>query len=143
MIFLPFTLWCQFGLALVTLSRLTLFQGGDIGWDQNYVQNIMDLDQVADRVVQRLQEAHEIYSQEDNPLRGSAEQPKILQRLMLRMQFLKQVHQKRREAQENAKLPAPQEPLDLSFMDNVPMDLFFPYGNYAQMPSTFVPPQYF
>ena len=42
--FLPFTISSQFGQAVVTLSRLTLYQSENGAWDSAYVKNTINID---------------------------------------------------------------------------------------------------
>lgn len=138
--FFPFTIWCQFGLAMVTLSRLILFQGEKIGWDRTYVRSTIDIDQIADMMTKKMKEALTLSLQKNPHKQGSSELPEIFDRLIPRMQIFKAVHKMRLEAQEKANPQAPLEPPDFSFMLNMPMDVLFPYGHYGEIPSTFDPP---
>ncbi|KAJ6016076.1 hypothetical protein N7540_010667 [Penicillium herquei] len=143
LLFFPLTFLGQFGQAMVTLSRLTLFQGENIGWDRAYVQSILDFDQVADKMIQRLQDARGLFNQEKQHLRLSAEEPEVIERLSARMEIMKEVHRRRRETLEKTNLQAPPELLDLSYITNMPFDIFFPYGGYGEIPSSFAPTEYF
>lgn len=138
--FFPFTIWCQFGLAIVTLSRLILFQGEKIGWDRTYVQSTIDIDQTADMVAQKMKDALALTLQRNHHKQGSSEVPEIFERLIPRMQVFKAVHHMRLEAQEKANLQAPLEPPDFSFMLNMPVDVLFPYGHWGEVPGAFDPP---
>ncbi|KAJ5730709.1 uncharacterized protein N7483_005217 [Penicillium malachiteum] len=143
LLFFPLTFLGQFGQAMVTLSRLTLFQGDNIGWDRAYVQSILDFDKVADKMLQRLQDARDLFNQEKQALQLCVEQPEVIQRLSARMEIMKEVHRKRRKALEKTNLQAPPELLDLSYITNMPFDIFFPYGNYGEIPTNLALSEYF
>ncbi|KAJ5621695.1 hypothetical protein N7528_006478 [Penicillium herquei] len=143
LVFFPLTFLGQFGQAMVTLSRLTLFQGENIGWDRAYVQSILDFDKVADKMLERFHSARDLFNQDKRDLQLSAEHPEVIQRLSARMEIMKEVHRKRREALEQKNLQAPPELLDLSYITNMPFDIFFPYGNYGEIPSSLAPSEYF
>ncbi|KAJ5777657.1 hypothetical protein N7520_000903 [Penicillium odoratum] len=144
--FFPFTVWCQSGLAMVTLSRLILFQGEKIGWDRTYVRSVIDLDQTADNLARKMKDGQALLSRV-NQNSQYLEPPEIIERVVSRMQIMKAVHRKRLEAQERANPQAPLEPPDFSFFLNMPIDALFPYGHYGEIPSAFdtpsLTPRYF
>lgn len=142
LLFFPFTFWCQFGQALITLSRMALFQGESIGWDQAYARGSININQLAELTTQKLNDAYVIFLKEYPTVRSSDERPEILKRLVIRMSFIKEVHRKRQEAQAKANLQIPQDPPDLSFLMDMPIDAYFPYGNYGEMPTAFIPMDY-
>lgn len=138
--FFPFTIWCQFGLTMVTLSRLTLFQGEKIGWDRAYVRSTIDIDQIADMLTKKMKDALALHLEKNIHKQGASEPPEIYDRLIPRLQVFSAVHHMRVEAQEKANLQAPLETIDLSFMLNMPVDVLFPYGHYDGVPGAFDPP---
>ncbi|KAJ5637811.1 hypothetical protein N7490_007690 [Penicillium lividum] len=137
--FFPFTVWCQSGLAMVTLSRLILFQGEQIGWDRTYVRSIIDLDQTADNLTRKMKDGHALVLRV-NQNSQYLEPPERIERVASRMQLMKAVHRKRLEAQEKANLQAPLETPDFSFFLNMPIDVLFPYGHYGEITSAFDTP---
>ncbi|KAJ5217418.1 hypothetical protein N7468_010426 [Penicillium chermesinum] len=134
---LPFTVYCQFGVSMMTLSRLILYEGERVGWDPDYTRRTVDFDSTADVILQKLDEARAFLSSD------VAERPEIFHRLVTRMQVMKDLHRKRLEAQAKANLEAPQEPLDFSFIFNLPTDAFFPYGDYATASALPEAPNYY
>ncbi|KAJ5809706.1 uncharacterized protein N7503_001924 [Penicillium pulvis] len=138
--FFPFTIWCQFGLTMVTLSRLTLFQGEKIGWDRNYVRSTIDIEQIADMLTKKMKDALTLHLEKNLHKQGASEPPEIFERLIPRLQVFNAVHRMRAEAQEKANIQAPLETLDFSFMLNMPVDVLFPYGHYGEIPGAFDPP---
>lgn len=140
--FFPFTLWCQFGQGLMTTSRLLLHQDSTGGWDQTYVQSILDLDQTVDGLRQKLDEAQSLVDQGRAGQPATGEKPEIFARLAARTRLIKELHSKRleKQAQAQAQAPALQEPLDFSFMFNMPFDPFFPYGDLNNFPPVFDAP---
>lgn len=133
---LPFTIWCQFGTAMICLSRLILYQDDRIGWDQGYVQGTVDFHSTIDINLRRLEEAQALISYE------FTEAPEIFQRLKARLKVMKDLHKTRLEGQAKTNMETSQDPLDLSFVFNLPTDAFFPYGDYGTFPLP-EPPQYF
>jgi hypothetical protein len=129
---LPFTSWCQFGQAIVTLSRLSLYQSDHGEWDRAYVQSTIDFNQTVDEVGQKLEEARPSTGQ-------GVERPEIYERMENRMHLMKETHRKRREAQEGNQPLAPQPP-DFTFMFNMPMGTFFPYTEFGGLPDAFEAP---
>ena len=134
---LPFTVWCQYGQAMMTLSRLIFYDGESIGWDRGYVRSTIDFDSIGDATMKKLDEAQALI------FHGLAEPPEIMERLRARMKLMKDMHRKRVEAQTNASLEAPQQPLDFNFVFNLPMDTFFPYGDYGPFPGAMQETQQF
>ncbi|KAJ5156320.1 hypothetical protein N7492_009123 [Penicillium capsulatum] len=124
--FFPFSLWCQFGHAIVTMSRLLLYRNDSIGWDQSYVRTTVDFDETLDGLKKRLDEALSLTSA-NNP---DGELPELFGRLHARVELLREIHHRREEHQKEAAPRAP-EPADMSFMYNLPFDAFFPYGDFG------------
>ncbi|KAJ5898767.1 hypothetical protein N7495_003511 [Penicillium taxi] len=132
--FFPFTFWGQFGQAVVTMSRLLLFQGNKLGWDRAYAKNNIDFDQILDELTQKLEGLRPVLSNDWS--QSSPEMPEIFGRMMARIKLMKEVHHSRLIAQDKTELQALPEPPDFSFMLNMPIDLFFPYGDYGELPET-------
>jgi hypothetical protein len=130
--FLPFASWCQFGQAIVALSRLSLYQSDHGECDRAYVQSTIDFNQTVDEVGQKLEEVRPSTGQ-------GVERPEIYERMENRMHLMKKTHRKRRGAQERNQPLAPQPP-DFTFMFNMPMGTFFPYTEFGGLPDAFEAP---
>ncbi|KAJ5082899.1 hypothetical protein N7532_011942 [Penicillium argentinense] len=109
--FLPFTIWCQSGHAVVTLSRLSLFQSYN-DWDLEYVRSTIDYNDTIDRLAQKLEEARSFIQ----PNIASDELPEIFGRLSSRMRLMKESHRQKKEAMEKAQHEDIQNQPDFSFM---------------------------
>ncbi|KAJ5823629.1 hypothetical protein N7447_005969 [Penicillium robsamsonii] len=123
--FLPFSVMCQFGKAIITLSQLSLYDHP--GWDRAYVESIMDFDQTLDRISSKLQEERPSFEQGAKSSKAT-ELPEIFGRMANRAKILKNMHRGRKEALEQNSLPANMPPMDFDFMMNYPLDLMFPFG---------------
>lgn len=136
--FLPFTIWCQFGHAVVTLSRLSLFRG-DNGWDLEYVRSTIDFDQTIDKLAQKLEGARKFIEQASGT-RSSAELPEIFGRLAHRMRVMKESHHQKKAAFDKACL----EDMDLvnfDFQYNMPFDTYFSFDEFVALQEGFEMPQ--
>lgn len=133
--FFPFSLWCQFGQAIVSMSRLLLYRNDHIGWDRSYARATIDFNGIINGLKQKLDEARSSVS------RGNVDEeyPEVLARMNARMDLMKEIHLKRDEIQRQAQPQAP-DPPDFSFMFNTPFDAFFPYGDFGGFPSGFEVP---
>ena len=119
--------WCQFGQAVVTLSRLSLYQGNTIGWDQTYVRSVIDFDQTVDTLKAKLIESRLLTQQYYGEDRDNFDElPEVFGRLSARLYVMKEVHRRRVEIQERTQ---PQGTPDFSFLHNMQFDPFFPYGD--------------
>lgn len=135
--FLPFTISCQFGQAIVTLSQLTLYQSENGVWDSAYVKNTIDFDQTVDKLGQKLDEARVLVPQtgELDPA-SSAEPPEIFRRLTARMKMMKDMHRRRQDAQESVAQSQAIQP-DLDFMFGLPPDFFITESDFYDFAGTF------
>lgn len=133
--YLPFPLCCQFGQAIVNMSRILLYQNDNIGWDQSYVKTQIDFNETMNGLEQKLDDAGSVA----NGGRTSEEAPEVFRRMHARMDLMKEIHLKREETQKQAQSEAP-EPPDFSFMLNMPLDAFFPYGDFGGFHSGFETP---
>ncbi|KAJ5570610.1 uncharacterized protein N7459_010040 [Penicillium hispanicum] len=135
--FAPFMFWCQFGQAVVTLSRLILYSGNTIGWDRTYVRSVLDFDQIVDGLKGKLVEARALIQQYyGGDPENLDELPEVFGRLSARVYVMKEVHHKRVEIQERTQ---PQESPDFSFLLNMRFDPFFPYGDISGVPGMSAP----
>ncbi|KAJ5971680.1 uncharacterized protein N7479_001598 [Penicillium vulpinum] len=123
--FFPFSIMCQFGKALVTLSQLSLYDHP--GWDRAYVESIMDFDQTVDRIICKLEEQIPVVEQAANDLKSN-ELPEIFGRMAIRAKMIKKMHRRRKDALEQNSLPADVPPMDYNFLLNYPLDMMFPFG---------------
>ncbi|KAI1831029.1 hypothetical protein DTO006G1_7904 [Penicillium roqueforti] len=124
--FFPFTIMCQFGKAIVTLSQLSLYDHP--GWDRAYVESIMDFDQTVDRITGKLEEELPFFEQALAQDPKSAELPEIFGRMTNRAVTIKRMHRRRKEALEQTSLPTNAAPMDYNFMIDCPLDMLFPFG---------------
>ena len=122
--FLPFTISSQFGQAIVTLSQLTLYQDENGAWDSAYVKNTIDFDETVDKFGQKLDEARALLARttEQNPA-PSGEPPEIFKRLAARLRMMKDMHRRRKDAQEKAAQSQAVQS-DVDFMFGLPPDFF-------------------
>lgn len=127
--FLPFSIWCQFGHAVVSLSRLSLFQSED-GWDLDYVQSTIDFDQTIDRMMHKLDEAQIFAEQSSGPM-SLADLPEIFGRLSNRMQLMKESHQQKKESLEKAQLQGAEPPPNFDFLFNISFNTLFQFEEYS------------
>lgn len=140
--FLPYTSWCQFGQAIVALSRLSLYQSDRVEWDRAYVQSTIDFNSIVDQVGQKLEEARPSIKLGPGDQQDTDEQPEIYEKMEARMKLMKETHRKRREALEQSQPQAPQAPPDFSFMFSMPMGTFFPYTDFGELPDALEAPMY-
>lgn len=125
--FFPFTIMCQFGKAIVTLSQLSLYDHP--GWDRAYVESIIDFDQTVDRIVSKLEEDLPFVEQalaQDSI--STTELPEIFGRMRNRSKMIKKVHRRRKDALEQKSLATTVAPMDYDFMMDCPLDVLFPFG---------------
>lgn len=125
--FFPFTIMCQFGKAIVTLSQLSLYDHP--GWDRTYVESIIDFDQTVDRIVSKLEEDLPFVEQalaQDSI--STTELPEIFGRMRNRSKMIKKVHRRRKDALEQKSLAKTVAPMDYDFMMDCPLDVLFPFG---------------
>ncbi|KAJ5477698.1 hypothetical protein N7530_003207 [Penicillium desertorum] len=123
--FFPFTIMCQFGKAIVTLSQLSLYDHP--GWDRAYVESILDFDQTVDRIVGKLEEELPLFeqaAQDSTP----TELPEIFGRMRNRAKMIKKMHRRRKDALERNSLPTTGASVDYDFMMDCPLDMMFPFG---------------
>lgn len=132
--FLPFTISSQFGQAVVTLSRLTLYQSENGAWDSAYVKNTIDFNQTVDTFGQKLDEARALLEQDSS----TTEPPEIFKRLAARIQMMKDMHRRRQDAQEKAiQSQAVEELIDINYMFNMPADFFITDTDFFGFAETF------
>ncbi|KAJ5224376.1 uncharacterized protein N7469_007879 [Penicillium citrinum] len=137
-LFTPFTTLCQFGHAIVALSRLSLFQS-DSGWDVSYVQRTIDYDQTIDCMVHKLEEARQ-FTESGLDISSRAELPEVFGRLTSRMRLMKEIHHQKKEALEKSRLQGTDDPpnfdslLDISFDASFPWDDLMAFGEGIEMP---------
>ncbi|KAJ6189815.1 hypothetical protein N7519_004723 [Penicillium mononematosum] len=123
--FFPFTIMCQFGKAIVTLSQLSLYDHP--GWDRAYVESILDFDQTVDRIVGKLEEELPLFeqaAQDSTP----TELPEIFGRMRNRAKMIKKMHRRRKDALDRSFLPTTGASTDYDFMMDCPLDMMFPFG---------------
>ncbi|CAI7607543.1 unnamed protein product [Penicillium pancosmium] len=129
--YLPFTIWCQFGHAVVALSRLSLFQS-ETGWDLQYVQDTIDFDQTIDRIMLKLEDARQLIEREFGP-RPTAQLPEAFGRLPNRMRLMKECHRQRKEALDKSRSQEVQDPVDFDFLFNMSFDPYFPFDDFLAL----------
>jgi hypothetical protein len=129
--YMPFTFWCQFGHAVVALSRLSLFQS-ETGWDLEYVQNTVDFDQTIDRLMQKLEEARQLIERETGP-RPTAQLPEVFRRLPHRMRLMKECHRHRKEALDKSRSQEVQDPAGFDFLFNMSFDTNFSFDDFLAL----------
>lgn len=133
--FLPFTISSQFGQAVVTLSRLTLYQSESGAWDSAYVKNTIHFDQTVDMLGQKLDEARALLEQDSS---FSTEPPEIFRRLAARIKMMKEMHRRRQDAQEKAtQSQAVEPPCDMNYMFNMPADFFITDADFFDFAESF------
>jgi hypothetical protein len=140
--YLPFTSWCQFGQAIVALSRLSLYQSDRGEWDRTYVETTIDFNQTVEQLEQKLEEAVPFGLHKEKDLQSTEGRPEIYERLENRIHLMKETHRKRREALEQSQPEVSQALPDFSFMFNMPMSsgTFFPYTDFGELPDAFGAP---
>jgi hypothetical protein len=124
--YFPFTVMSQFGKAMITLSQLSLHNHA--GWDRTYVESTIDFNQVINTMGEKLKESRPFFEQVLKKESGPAELPEIFERMVLRGNVIKQMHQKRKDALEQTTPSATLDPMDYDFMMNAPFDILFPFG---------------
>ncbi|KAK4865564.1 hypothetical protein LT330_009352 [Penicillium expansum] len=124
--FFPFSMMCQFGKAIVTLSQLSLYDHP--GWDRAYVESIIDFDQTLDSIARKLEEERPVFEQAIAKDSKSIESPEIFGRMRNRAQMIKNMHRQRKEALERKSLLTTVAPMDYDFMMDCPLDVLFPFG---------------
>ena len=124
--FFPFTIMCQFGKAIVTLSQLSLYDHP--GWDRAYVESILDFDQTIDRMLGKFEGELPLFEQ--TPTEGStpAGSSEMFERMRNRAKMIKKMHRRRKDALERNSLPTTGASVDSDFMMNCPLDMMFPFG---------------
>ncbi|OQE43291.1 hypothetical protein PENCOP_c003G02827 [Penicillium coprophilum] len=132
--FFPFSIMCQFGKAIITLSQLLLYDHP--GWDRAYVESIMDFDQTIDRMDSKLR-AELPYFEQVAKASNDTELPEIFGRMELRAKLLKRMHRRRKEALEQNSLQTNVPPMDFEFMMNYPLDLIFPFDEIPSISGQF------
>ncbi|KAJ5374565.1 hypothetical protein N7517_006571 [Penicillium concentricum] len=123
--FFPFSIMCQFGKAIITLSQLLLYDHP--GWDRAYVESIMDFNQTIDRIACKLQEELPSFERAAKDSKAT-ELPEIFGRMANRAKMLKNMHRRRKEALEQNSPQTNVPPIDFDFMMNYPLDFLFPFG---------------
>lgn len=129
--FFPFSMTCQFGKAIVTLSQLSLYDHP--GWDRAYVESIIDFDQTVDDLASKLEVELPLYEQALAQDQKSTELPEIFGRMRTRAQMIKKMHRRRKDALEQKSLSTTVAPMDYDFMMDSPFDLLFPVGAIPPM----------
>ncbi|KAJ5976217.1 hypothetical protein N7481_009924 [Penicillium waksmanii] len=129
--YLPFTIWCQFGHAVVALSRLSLFQS-EIGWDLEYVQNTIDFNQTIDRLMHKLEGARQLIERESGP-QPTAQLPEAFGRLSNRMRLMKECHRQRKEALDKSRSQEIPDPADFDLLFNMSLDTYFPFDDFLAL----------
>jgi hypothetical protein len=133
--FLPFTISSQFGQAVVTLSRLTLYQSENGAWDSAYVKNTIDFDQTVDTLGQKMDEARALLEQDSS---SSTEPPEIFKRLAARIKMMRDMHRRRQDVQEKAsQSQVVEQPCDLNYMFNMPADFFVTDADFFDFAESF------
>lgn len=142
--FLPFTSWCQFGQAIVALSRLSLYQSKHGEWDRTYVETTIDFNQTIEQLEQKLEDAIPSGLCKGKDLQAGDDRPEIYMRMENRVHLIKETHRKRREALEQSQSEVMQAPPDFTFMFDMPMSsgTFFPYTDFGELPDAFQAPVY-
>lgn len=135
--YLPFSVICQFGKAIVTLSQLSLYDHS--GWDRTYVESTIDFNHTIDQMIAKLEESRPFFQQTSEQDPNSAGLPEIFGRMHNRAIMLKHMHQRRKEALERTSPPSTMNTMDYELMMNTPLDLLFPFGEMPPMgdPYTF------
>ncbi|KAJ5416173.1 hypothetical protein N7465_004868 [Penicillium sp. CMV-2018d] len=129
--FFPFTVTCQFAKAIVALSQLTLYDHP--GWDRAYVESIIDFDQTVDGIASKLEVELPLYEQALAQDPKSTELPEVFGRMRNRVQMIKKMHRRRKDALEQKSLSTTVAPMDYEFMMVEPLDLLFPFGENPTM----------
>ncbi|KAG0160902.1 hypothetical protein PDIDSM_8434 [Penicillium digitatum] len=119
--FFPFSIMCQFGKAIVTLSQLSLYDHP--GWDRAYVDSIIDFDQTVDLLARKMEEERPALEQALGKDPKSTESPEIFGRMRNRAQMIKKMHRQRKEALEQKSLLTTVAPMDYDFMMDCPLDV--------------------
>jgi hypothetical protein len=124
--YVPFSIVCQFGKAIVTLSQLSLYNHD--GWDRTYVESTIDFNQTVDHMVTMVEQSRPFFQRavEENP--DSAGIPEIFGRMAARAKMMKLMHQRRKEALERTSTPSTMDSMNYELMMNTPLDLLFPFG---------------
>jgi len=126
-LFTPFTTLCQFGHAVVALSRLSLLQS-DSGWDVSYVQRTIDYDQTIDCMVHKLEEARQ-FTGSGLDISSRAELPEVFGRLTSRMRLMKEIHHQKKEALEKSRLQGADDPPNFDSLFDISFDAYFPWDD--------------
>ncbi|KAJ5349301.1 hypothetical protein N7541_007028, partial [Penicillium brevicompactum] len=129
--YVPFTVICQFGKAIVTVSQLSLFNHS--GWDRTYVESTIDFNSTVDALLAKLDDSRVLFQHalEQNP--NTSQIPEIYGRMAARGRMMKAMHQRRKDALEQT-TPSSMTELDYELMMNTPLDLLFPFSEIP--PST-------
>ncbi|CAG8321418.1 unnamed protein product [Penicillium salamii] len=123
--YVPFTIICQFGKAIVTLSQLSLYNHS--GWDRTYVESTIDFNHTIDQLLAKLEESRPHFQQTLQQDPECTQIPEIYGRMAARGQMLKAMHQRRKDALEQTS-PSSMTTMDYELMMNTPLDLLFPFG---------------
>ncbi|KGO73411.1 hypothetical protein PITC_085490 [Penicillium italicum] len=123
--FFPFSMMCQFGKAVITLSQLSLYDHP--GWDRAYVESIIDFDQTVDHIARKLEEERPGFELALAQDPKSTETPEIFGRIRKRAQLIKRMHRQRKEALERKSLLTTVGPIDGDFMMDYPLNVLFPF----------------
>ncbi|CAG7916245.1 unnamed protein product [Penicillium olsonii] len=134
--YVPFTIICQFGKAIVTLSQLSLYNHN--GWDRTYVESTIDFNQIIDQLLAKLEESRPHFQQTLREYPDGNQIPEIYGRMAARGQMLKAMHQRRKDALEQTS-PSSTVNMDYELMMNTPLDLLFPFG---EIPPVYEPYSY-
>lgn len=123
--YVPFTVICQFGKAIVTVSQLSLFNHS--GWDRTYVESTIDFNSTVDALLAKLDDSRVLFQHalEQNP--NTTQIPEIYGRMAARGRMMKAMHQRRKDALEQT-TPSSMTELDYELMMNTPLDLLFPFS---------------
>lgn len=122
---IPYTLWAQFGHAIVVLSRLSLYRSDHGGWDQDYVRNTIDYYETCDKLVKKLEEAQPLYEKEQG--QNQQEMLEVFSKVYSRVNLMKDRHRRRQEATQPSVLP-PDPALDPQFVLPMSFDEIFSFS---------------
>ncbi|KAJ5679749.1 hypothetical protein N7462_007993 [Penicillium macrosclerotiorum] len=136
---LPFTFYCQFGQAIVTLSRLSLYQTDKGDWDRDYVQQTLDLDHTVDRLTRKMEEVQLSASCTSGCSQQKTDElPEIYGKISRATKMIKEAHLSRKWAMEKAQIQTEQQVFsDFDFMSSVPIDSFFTIPDFGNLPDAF------
>jgi hypothetical protein len=132
--YVPFSIICQFGKAIVALSQLSLYNHS--GWDRTYVESTIDFNSTVDQLITKLEQSLPLLQRAFDGDDRCTQLPEIHGRMTARAKMIKMIHQRRKEALEQSSPASNMAHMDYEILMNTPLDVLFPFG---EMPPVYEP----